>query len=310
MNCAVLTAVVERNMNFFSLNGEPDDIDAKELVERLSNDPVLENFIYRPDFLKKDELGRLYKIKAKTFKNVSFSKTELREIEFYECIFEDCRFINSSLNECWFHNCRFVRTNPYKISFYDCYLPPKTFKDSLDKEEHQNIGVHLYQTLMRNARRMDQPEHEAEAHFEFLRWKRYQTRYDLKKLKAEKNEFCKGFKEKLKLRFQVVRSKFFEVFIGSGIRLRRYFMTAAGIVLFFFVINYNFQSLFGIQSDIEGPLECSQIFYYTVISLTTVGYGDITPTTAPGQFWISFQSVVGFVMFATLASMLYRKIAP
>lgn len=297
-------------MSFFSLHGEPDDIDAKELVERLSNGSVLENFIYRPDFLNKDELGRLYKIKSKTFKNVSFSKTEIREIEFDECTFEDCRFINSTLIECWFHNCRFVRTNPYKISFYDCYLPPKTFKGSLDKEEHQNIGVHLYQTVMRNARRTDQPEHEAEAHFEFLRWKRYQTWYDLKKLKAEKSKWSSGFKEKMKLRFQAVRSWFFEVFMGSGIRLRRYFSTAAGTVLFFSAVNFKFQKSFGIVLESEEALKCSEVFYYTVISLTTVGYGDITPTTAQGHFWISFQSVVGFVMFAILASMLFRKIAP
>lgn len=297
-------------MSFFTLHGEWDEIDTQELVARLSNDDDLKNFLYRPDILNKEGLGRHYKIKSKTFKNVSFSKTELNEVEFYDCTFKDCRFINSTLIECWFHDCEFINTNPYKISFRDCYIPPKTFKNSLDKNKHQNIGIHLHQTLMRNARMMDQPEHEAEAHFEFLRWKRYQTWYDLNEIKEENKKWFNGFKKKYELRVKGYSSWLFETFVGSGIRLRRYFITAMATVTFFFIINFKYQELFGIESKSTESLKYSEVFYYTVISLTTVGYGDITPTSTQGYLWISFQSVIGFVMFATLASMLFRKIAP
>jgi Ion channel len=50
--------------------------------------------------------------------------------------------------------------------------------------------------------------------------------------------------------------------------------------------------------------------YFTIITLTTIGYGDITPTTTLGKLIVSGEGVTGFVLFATLASMVYRKILP
>jgi len=161
---------------------------------------------------------------------------------------------------------------------------------------------------MRNARATDQPEHEATARFYFLRWKRFQNKYDVKEAINRNSSFGK----KAKLNLKIFASWVFEVFIGSGIRISHYVLTAIGLVLFFCVINFCFQRLFGfLNPDTPDNLyDAAAIFYYTVISLTTVGYGDITPTTTFGHIWISFQSVVGFVMFAILASMLFRKIAP
>lgn len=42
-------------------------------------------------------------------------------------------------------------------------------------------------------------------------------------------------------------------------------------------------------------------FYFTVITLSTVGYGDIVPTTPAGKLFTIFYVFVGIVIFIFLA---------
>jgi voltage-gated potassium channel Kch len=48
-------------------------------------------------------------------------------------------------------------------------------------------------------------------------------------------------------------------------------------------------------------------FYFTAITLKTLGYGDITPTTEVGRIVVGLEAVLGFVLLATLASTVFRK---
>ena len=48
-------------------------------------------------------------------------------------------------------------------------------------------------------------------------------------------------------------------------------------------------------------------FYWSFITATTVGYGDISPEATLGRIIVSGEAVVGFFLFAILASMIYRK---
>ena len=43
-------------------------------------------------------------------------------------------------------------------------------------------------------------------------------------------------------------------------------------------------------------------FYFSVVSLTTVGYGDITPTTSFGKIFVSLYLLVGIGIIAAFAS--------
>lgn len=42
--------------------------------------------------------------------------------------------------------------------------------------------------------------------------------------------------------------------------------------------------------------------YFSVITLTTVGYGDFSPTTTPGKVFTMFYAVVGIGIFVALAT--------
>jgi voltage-gated potassium channel len=48
--------------------------------------------------------------------------------------------------------------------------------------------------------------------------------------------------------------------------------------------------------------------YYTVITVTTVGYGDITPVTAGGLMVASVEALLGLVWFGMLTSIIVKKV--
>jgi len=50
-------------------------------------------------------------------------------------------------------------------------------------------------------------------------------------------------------------------------------------------------------------------YYFSVVTLTTLGYGDITPRSAPAQLLAMLQVVVGYVMLGGLISILSTKMA-
>ena len=47
--------------------------------------------------------------------------------------------------------------------------------------------------------------------------------------------------------------------------------------------------------------------YFCVITLTTVGYGDITPKTDAGKVFTIFYVLVGVGIIATLANLLVKR---
>jgi voltage-gated potassium channel len=47
-------------------------------------------------------------------------------------------------------------------------------------------------------------------------------------------------------------------------------------------------------------------YYYTVITLTTVGYGDLAPTTAAGKLFTTVYILMGLGIFAAFISLLAK----
>jgi len=47
--------------------------------------------------------------------------------------------------------------------------------------------------------------------------------------------------------------------------------------------------------------------YFSVVSLTTVGYGDIVPTTDPGKIFVCFYLLAGIGIIAAFASNLIKN---
>lgn len=288
---------------FFRLDGA-EITTVADFYELLDGSDRIEDRIFRPDELNPRQDGQRTKINGKTFSKVSFTRTVIRDIEFRDCHFVDCLFIAATLDKCEFHQCVFKSVNTHKIQIVGTYIDPGYFKQALDKKLHQNIGVHLYQTLMNNSHDEEQPEFKERARFEFLRWKRLQESYEVAEAYREGRGLVFG------KRVRIARRWIWQVFFGSGVRLRHFMATAAGFVILVTLVNYVFSSHFGIEKSDKPLMDLSEAFYFTTITVSTVGYGDFTPTTPIGRIVVAFEGIAGLFLFALLASMLFRKISP
>ena len=274
---------------FWTLDGAAPVDSPEAFFAALSASSRAVDMVYRPPVLTPPP-GVSPRIQGKTFVHVSFSKTRISGIDFRDCVFEHCLFINSAIENCEFHNCRFVTVNTHKISIAQTYIDPRSFDNCLDRRKHENIGTHLYQMLLRNSRGQEQIEFERDAQFYFLRWKRYQDRYEKK--------YWSAFKRWI-----------WEFLFGSGVKIKPYIITTMVTMILFWIANYTWHAEFGLALG-DTPLSAAAgTLYFTVISLTTLGYGDIVPTTWLGRLFSALQSVVGFILFAMLASMLFRRMS-
>jgi hypothetical protein len=157
---------------------------------------------------------------------------------------------------------------------------------------------------MNNSRDTEQPQFEADAHFLFLRWKRYQEQYEAKVT------WNKHKKLALKKRSRILGRFLWEWLFGSGIRIRHFIATVVTSVLILTCGNFVFRDQFGLSNGAASIGSIIDAFYFSTVTVTTLGFGDITPTTQLGRVVVAGQSILGFFLFATFASMLFRKIVP
>ena len=302
---------MSRNDPFWKLSDLDVITTQYEFFEQLQASDTLENVLYSPQVLKKED-QKTTRIESKTFTCSSFSHTRIVGIIFRDCHFENCLFIGAVFEDCEFHSCSFKSTNTQKVSFKSTYVNPHSFLQCLDKRKHQNIGVHLFKELQRNSRDEGQGKFERDAKFLFSQWERYQGWYDLrqevKKFRGRPKAIWELLKGMTKRLVSCCWGWIWEVVSGSGVRIMRFLRFVAIVILLFSAINYSCMEHFGLKSAQGAMTSYVEALYFTVISLTTLGYGDFTPGTDVGQLWASFQSVIGFVLFALLTSMIFRRL--
>jgi len=57
------------------------------------------------------------------------------------------------------------------------------------------------------------------------------------------------------------------------------------------------------------PETLGTMIYYSVVTFTTLGFGDITPKTPAAAYWVMAEVILGYVMLGGLISILMTKLA-
>lgn len=283
--------------NFFKLNEPWDEfIEDTEIVNHFNISNDLRNVLYRPDFFSPK---KPYRLNKKTFKNVSFSKTVIEKVVFRECSFLDCLFIGATFRKCEFHDCTFEGCNPHKISFEDSYIDPNCFKKLLDPHNHTNIGLHLFNQLLQNARKQEQDTFINSAAYLYNKWSRYHLNW----------KHQKGHVGKLNWILKWTPNYLYDLVAGYGWKIQNFIVSS---VVFLFLVSFanyllwDHLGMVGIDSKNGTNLIVST--YYTIVTLTTLGYGDIFPTTPTGMILASVEAIIGLLWLGILVSIIFRRV--
>ena len=281
--------------NLFRLNGNPELITTHGVMPNLVAAACVKDKIFS-SVISPLIFGRVNNV---TFINVSFSKVRLRKTTFYQAEFRDCLFIGSELAEVEFHHCRFIDCSFWKTSFDDVYLDPSTitFNQSY-KKEAANVGLSLYQNLLKNYAESHQEKFFTEADISFRKWKRYQISYDLSKNHISRPAAAK----------ERVLSCTYELLAGFGYRPARFFV--ATIILFFLISFMNYIVIgdkLHVSNSTNGSVTFVDAIFYSFSVLTVLGFSSIAPVTAFAKLLSVMEALAAIGWLAMFTSILVKR---
>jgi len=65
---------------------------------------------------------------------------------------------------------------------------------------------------------------------------------------------------------------------------------------------------FSSKLDVVGAANMFKVFlYYSVVTFTTLGFGDVTPLSEEARFWVMLEVIAGYVMLGGLISIMATK---
>lgn len=285
--------------DFFKLN-RPFNVvaTANDFLDLLERADALRDLLVQPDVLAPAPPRN--RIRDKLFTNVSFSKKDIRGVDFIRCSFVDCLFIDTHFDTCTFHDCSFRGCNPYKVRFTSCYIDPAAFERTLNPNLHSNIGVGLFQELIRNSANTHQPDFFQSAQYLFRKWQCYQYLHEFKRKQLPFAKFIAKW----------LPSFLYDHLAGYGIRLFPFVRLTAVLILVLTAVNYFLWSRYSFGVDSTPPEGVSFLtsLYYTIATMTSLGLSNPGPQSPLGRIMSGTLVVVGVVWFAFLASMIVKRV--
>jgi uncharacterized protein YjbI with pentapeptide repeats len=282
--------------DFFKLDEPYQEASADDLSARLGGEPDVQSLLFKADDWPSDAR----KVRSVRFRNVSLSKTVIREVTFTECTFTDCLFIGTRFEKVEFHRCHFLDCNFYKSEFFACYIDPKSVE--FNKKYHTsaaNIGTSLFQSLLENATNTKQPEFVVSSDIEFRRWKRRQLAYDVQIKKITRWERIKG----------ALWSHLYEMLAGFGYKPLRFALVT--LVLFSGITLVNKAFLDGslsVDGTVVRHMTWPDAIFYSYSILTVLGFSTITPTSDCAKILAVSEALVGIGWLGLFTSILVKRV--
>ena len=274
--------------NKFSIIG--DEINSYEVFKASIRNDNISNALYMPDTFSL--AARYDKFTKITFRAISFKNTKFERVKFVDCEFIDCLFLNSFFLQCDFSNCSFNDCNFLGSSWENTRIDPRTLKKNFDFKNDANIAAHLFHALYEQFKNEHQPIYARQSKY-FLMKARYGLDFYYKK---------KGTLNKYAFYFRRIQALFDMLLSGYGVYKLR---VLAAFFIFFLVasiLNHFLQSYIFSNADprISPGYSMIQSAYYTFISITTIGFGDMVPKSEVGRLLIMIEASVGIALIAYL----------
>lgn len=268
--------------NHYKIEGKR--IDSLSEFLRLESNNEWSNLLYYPDSLESANRHSLV-FSGKRFIEVSFKDTDIKRVRFVRCQFERCLFIGASITECEFVDCKFIETNTSKLKIHKCLIDPLAFEKNFDLKADTNIAIDLYQSLYKNASVEHQPTHAIES---LYRMKKAENKH----LDSQLQRKVIGLQEFV---LKKTSSTIQDFFSGYGLRSLRVTRLLALVIVVFSSLNYFLSDqIFGACKDIGW----TDSIYFTFVTITTLGYGDIVPATGFGKVFIVIEVLAGFLVIS------------
>ena len=138
--------------------------------------------------------------------------------------------------------------------------------------------------------------------FKIIQW----SKIEFKLLLAKHNN--KDILSKVRLYGESIFMKFVGVTSYWGVGFGRLLMSIIIVVLFASVLNYLIFQYDHCAFKVEtNQMSFFSSLYYTIVSMTTLGYGDIVPVKFLAKFVAILQVLVGFFFFGSLVAIFLEK---
>jgi len=295
--------------NIFKIeNGERID-SQKDFISKEEND-TFSKLLYFPKELVSTIDNKL-KFENKIFKEISFKDTTLDYVTFINCTFEKCLFLDTKFINCSFKNCKFTDCNTSGSKWEKkTEITPAQFKDNFNYIDDANIAKRFYSELINLYQNNHYIDYEKDAKYYYLKSINNLIHYRYKKKEIKRKEYY----------WKKITSWIFDSISGYGVykskllKVLFYYLAAITLINYFLqaevfnkALDMTFTELIlnitNFNNDNTFCYDLIDSLYFSFITITTIGYGDISPVTTIGQFIIIMQSIGGILLIALSLNM-------
>lgn len=185
------------------------------------------------------------------------------------------------------------------------YIDPRSFVNMLDPKHHTNIGIDLFEKLLKNYRDHGHIDFIPIAEFQYRKWKRFRLMYPRPEAEGRTLSFKKKFRRFCALLCQL----FFEYTAGYGWKVSRFFVTSLIVFLCIFAINMTFWEQINLKSDdaILQNKNASTVLYFSIMLMSTLGFNSINPQSGLGMVLVGLEALAGPIWISILAALIIKK---